>query len=204
MAAAVADYAPDPVDGKRPKTGEPWSARAAADRGHPRASSARRRTGPLLVGFGAEEGEAGPGAQARGCSPTKHVDLVVFNDVSQHRHRLRLARERGRARLCRGRADGGEGAEGAHRRRDPGRGRAADSGAAVAVNPPADSSSAAMRASSGGWVSKSPRNAVATPVAWFWRVLDVDVRDRSLRVRGSRSCRSGASAARAPGPRRRR
>ena len=82
MAAAVADYAPEPVAGKRPKTGEPWELSAAS---RPRTSCAglgRAKNGPVLVGFGAEEGEAGLERKRRMLAE-KHLDLVVFNDVSR-------------------------------------------------------------------------------------------------------------------------
>jgi phosphopantothenoylcysteine decarboxylase/phosphopantothenate--cysteine ligase len=76
MAAAVADYAPDPLEGKRPKSGESWglSLRPTED---VLAGFGESKNGTVLVGFGAR------------------------------------------------RAHAAESAEGAHRRGDPGRGRAA-------------------------------------------------------------------------------
>jgi phosphopantothenoylcysteine decarboxylase / phosphopantothenate---cysteine ligase len=81
MAAAVADYAPEPVEGKRPKTGEPWelSLRPTEDI---LAGFGESKNGIVLVGFGAEEGEAGLERKRR-MLVEKHVDLVVFNDVSR-------------------------------------------------------------------------------------------------------------------------
>jgi len=81
MAAAVADYAPDPVEGKRPKTGAPWelSLRPTEDI---LAGFGESRNGTVLVGFGAEEGEAGLERKRRMLAE-KHLDLVVFNDVSR-------------------------------------------------------------------------------------------------------------------------
>jgi phosphopantothenoylcysteine decarboxylase/phosphopantothenate--cysteine ligase len=81
MAAAVADYVPEPVEGKRPKTGEPWelSLRPTEDI---LAGFGESKNGIVLVGFGAEEGEAGLERKRR-MLDEKHVDLVVFNDVSR-------------------------------------------------------------------------------------------------------------------------
>ena len=81
MAAAVADYAPDPVEGKRPKTGAPWelSLRPTEDI---LGGFGESRNGTVLVGFGAEEGEAGLERKRRMLAE-KHLDLVVFNDVSR-------------------------------------------------------------------------------------------------------------------------
>src|SRR4051812_46401681 len=80
MAAAVADYAPEPVDGKRAKSGETWALEL-----HPTedilAGLGASKNGTLLVGFGAEEGEAGL-ERKRGMLEAKNVDVVVFNDVS--------------------------------------------------------------------------------------------------------------------------
>jgi phosphopantothenoylcysteine decarboxylase / phosphopantothenate---cysteine ligase len=81
MAAAVADYAPEPVEGKRPKTGEPWeiSLRPTEDI---LAGFGESKNGMVLVGFGAEEGEDGLERKRRMLAE-KHLDLVVFNDVSR-------------------------------------------------------------------------------------------------------------------------
>jgi phosphopantothenoylcysteine decarboxylase / phosphopantothenate---cysteine ligase len=81
MAAAVADYAPEPVAGKRPKSGEDWQLTL-----HPTEDVLRSlgesKNGAVLVGFGAEEGEAGLERKRRMLAD-KHLDLVVFNDVSR-------------------------------------------------------------------------------------------------------------------------
>ena len=81
MAAAVADYAPEAVAGKRPKSGEPWALTL-----HPTEDVLRAlgesKNGSVLVGFGAEEGEAGLERKRRMLAD-KHLDLVVFNDVSR-------------------------------------------------------------------------------------------------------------------------
>ena len=81
MAAAVADYAPEPFEGKRPKTGEAWelSLRPTEDI---LAGFGESKNGTILVGFGAEEGEAGL-ERKRKMLDDKHLDLVVFNDVSR-------------------------------------------------------------------------------------------------------------------------
>ena len=81
MAAAVADYAPDPLEGKRPKSGEPWglSLRPTED---VLAGFGESKNGTVLVGFGAEEGEAGLERKRRMLTE-KNLDLVVFNDVSR-------------------------------------------------------------------------------------------------------------------------
>jgi phosphopantothenoylcysteine decarboxylase/phosphopantothenate--cysteine ligase len=81
MAAAVADYAPEPVAGKRPKSDEDWQLTL-----HPTedilGALGESRNGSVLVGFGAEEGEAGLERKRRMLAD-KHLDLVVFNDVSR-------------------------------------------------------------------------------------------------------------------------
>jgi phosphopantothenoylcysteine decarboxylase/phosphopantothenate--cysteine ligase len=81
MAAAVADYAPEPVQGKRPKSGKSWelSLRPTED---VLAGFGESKNGTVLVGFGAEEGEAGLERKRRMLAE-KHLDLVVFNDVSR-------------------------------------------------------------------------------------------------------------------------
>ncbi len=81
MAAAVADYAPDPLEGKRPKSGESWglSLRLTED---VLAGFGESKNGTVLVGFGAEEGEAGLERKRRMLTE-KNLDLVVFNDVSR-------------------------------------------------------------------------------------------------------------------------
>jgi phosphopantothenoylcysteine decarboxylase/phosphopantothenate--cysteine ligase len=81
MAAAVADFAPEPVAGKRPKSDEDWQLTL-----HPTEDVLRAlgdsRNGSVLVGFGAEEGEEGLERKRRMLAE-KQLDLVVFNDVSR-------------------------------------------------------------------------------------------------------------------------
>jgi len=81
MAAAVADYAPEPVAGKRPKDGEAWELRLRPTEDVLR-SLGEAKNGTLLVGFGAEEGEEGLERKRRMLAE-KQLDLVVFNDVSR-------------------------------------------------------------------------------------------------------------------------
>ena len=81
MAAAVADYAPESVEGKRPKSGERWEISLSPTEDI-LAGFGESKNGTLLVGFGAEEGEAGL-ERKRKMLAEKHLDLVVFNDVSR-------------------------------------------------------------------------------------------------------------------------
>jgi phosphopantothenoylcysteine decarboxylase / phosphopantothenate---cysteine ligase len=81
MAAAVADYAPDPIAGKRPKGGEPWELRLQPTEDI-LGALAQARNGTVLVGLGAEEGEEGL-ARKRRMLADKHLDLVVFNDIAR-------------------------------------------------------------------------------------------------------------------------
>ena len=57
----------------------------------------------MLVGFAAETGEDGL-ERARAKLEDKRVDLVVYNDVSREDVGFDSERERGRDRLCAGRA----------------------------------------------------------------------------------------------------
>jgi phosphopantothenoylcysteine decarboxylase/phosphopantothenate--cysteine ligase len=83
MAAAVADYRPaEPLEGKRPKDGEPWAVDLVPTADVARALGAARRDGQLLVAFGAESGEEGL-ARKRAMLADKNVDLVVYNDVGR-------------------------------------------------------------------------------------------------------------------------
>ena len=82
MAAAVADYRPaEAIEGKRAKTGAAWllelqpTADVLAQLGE------QERNGQVLVGFGAETGEAGLERKRRMLTD-KNLDLVVYNDVS--------------------------------------------------------------------------------------------------------------------------
>jgi phosphopantothenoylcysteine decarboxylase/phosphopantothenate--cysteine ligase len=81
MAAAVADYAPEPLGGKREKTGTTWEVRLEPTEDVLRGLG-EQKNGALLVGFGAEEGLAGLERKRRMLTE-KHLDLVVFNDVSR-------------------------------------------------------------------------------------------------------------------------
>jgi phosphopantothenoylcysteine decarboxylase/phosphopantothenate--cysteine ligase len=82
MAAAVADYRPvEQIEGKRAKSGASWvlelepTADVLAQLGE------QERNGQVLVGFGAELGEAGLERKRRMLTD-KNLDLVVYNDVS--------------------------------------------------------------------------------------------------------------------------
>jgi phosphopantothenoylcysteine decarboxylase/phosphopantothenate--cysteine ligase len=81
MAAAVADYAPRPIAGKRAKSEEPWELRLEPTEDVLK-SLGESKNGAVLVGFGAEEGQAGFERKRRMLAE-KHLDLVVFNDVSR-------------------------------------------------------------------------------------------------------------------------
>ena len=83
MAAAVSDYRPaEPLDGKRPKSSEPWTIDLVPTADVARALGAARKEGQVLVAFGAESGEEGL-ARKRAMLADKHVDLVVYNDVGR-------------------------------------------------------------------------------------------------------------------------
>jgi phosphopantothenoylcysteine decarboxylase / phosphopantothenate---cysteine ligase len=83
MAAAVSDYRPaEPIAGKRPKDGEPWTVDLVPTADVARALGAARRDGQLLVAFGAESGPEGL-ERKRAMLSDKHVDLVVYNDVGR-------------------------------------------------------------------------------------------------------------------------
>src|SRR5919198_4664185 len=83
MAAAVADYRPASVDGKkRPKSAEPWTVTFEPTTDVLRELGGRRTDGQLLVGFAADQGERGL-ARAREKLAAKRADLIVFNDVSR-------------------------------------------------------------------------------------------------------------------------
>ena len=81
MAAAVADYAPRPIAGKRAKSGEAWELRLEPTEDVLKGLG-EAKNGAVLVGFGAEEGQAGLERKRRMLAE-KHLDLVVFNDVSR-------------------------------------------------------------------------------------------------------------------------
>jgi phosphopantothenoylcysteine decarboxylase/phosphopantothenate--cysteine ligase len=83
MAAAVADYRPAAsLDTKRRKDGEPWQVTLEPTLDILAELGARRRDGQVLVGFAADEGEAGLAA-ARAKRERKRVNLLAFNDVSR-------------------------------------------------------------------------------------------------------------------------
>jgi phosphopantothenoylcysteine decarboxylase/phosphopantothenate--cysteine ligase len=82
MAAAVADYRPtEPIEGKRAKTAEAWNVELERTVDVLAALGEQERNGQVLVGFGAEAGKAGLDRKRRMLTD-KHLDLVVYNDVS--------------------------------------------------------------------------------------------------------------------------
>lgn len=83
MAAAVADYRPSkPEEGKRPKSGEPWSLELEPTEDVLAELGARPRNGQILVGFAADAGELGL-ERAREKLANKRGNLFVYNDVSE-------------------------------------------------------------------------------------------------------------------------
>jgi phosphopantothenoylcysteine decarboxylase/phosphopantothenate--cysteine ligase len=83
MAAAVADYRPaEPLGSKRPKDTEEWSVALEPTQDVLAELGRRRPDGQVLVGFAADEGEAGL-ARAREKRERKNGTLFVFNDVSR-------------------------------------------------------------------------------------------------------------------------
>jgi phosphopantothenoylcysteine decarboxylase/phosphopantothenate--cysteine ligase len=83
MAAAVADYRPAaPAAGKRPKDAETWTVELAPTEDVLAELGRRKRNGQILVGFAADEGEAGL-ARARTKLTNKRGNLFVYNDVSR-------------------------------------------------------------------------------------------------------------------------
>jgi phosphopantothenoylcysteine decarboxylase / phosphopantothenate---cysteine ligase len=82
MAAAVADYRPATrLEGKRAKTGEPWTLELEPTADVLARLGEGERNGRVLVGFGAEAGADGL-ARKRRMLTDKNLDLVVYNDVS--------------------------------------------------------------------------------------------------------------------------
>ena len=82
MAAAVADYRPaERIEGKRAKTGEAWMLELEPTADVLALLGEHERNGQVLVGFGAELGEAGLERKRRMLTD-KNIDLVVYNDVS--------------------------------------------------------------------------------------------------------------------------
>ena len=83
MAAAVADYRPaEAADGKRPKGAETWTIDLEPTEDVLAELGRRRRNGQILVGFAADEGEAGL-VRARTKLTNKRGNLFVYNDVSR-------------------------------------------------------------------------------------------------------------------------
>jgi phosphopantothenoylcysteine decarboxylase/phosphopantothenate--cysteine ligase len=83
MAAAVADYRPAAaVQGKRPKSGEPWHMELVPTTDILRRLGELRRPGQVLVGFAAEFGD-GAVERARAKLERKRVDMIVVNDISR-------------------------------------------------------------------------------------------------------------------------
>ena len=82
MAAAVADYRPTkPTEGKRAKTEGVWHLELEPTADVLALLGEQERNGQVLVGFGAETGEAGLERKRRMLTD-KNLDLVVYNDVS--------------------------------------------------------------------------------------------------------------------------
>ena len=83
MAAAVADYRPsDPLGAKRPKDTDRWTIELEPTQDVLAELGQRRRNGQVLVGFAADEGEAGL-ERARTKLTNKRGNLFVYNDVSR-------------------------------------------------------------------------------------------------------------------------
>ena len=182
MAAAVADYAPEPVDGQAPEDRRAVGARACA---RPRTSwrglgeSQERHRARRLRRRG---GRAGPGAQA----PDARREERRPRRLQRRLAGRTSASTRPRTRSCSSRPTAS-----ARWRSAPKERIAAEILDEVerllerprSLNPPA-SSSAAMRASSGGCVSNSAPEQRAEARRLVQRVLDEHVRDRARRVRG--------------------
>jgi phosphopantothenoylcysteine decarboxylase / phosphopantothenate---cysteine ligase len=84
MAAAVADYRPDEsLVEKRPKDDRSWEVLLEPTADVLRTLGERRVNGQVLVGFAADRGEEGL-VRARAKLAHKHVDLIVYNDVSRN------------------------------------------------------------------------------------------------------------------------
>jgi phosphopantothenoylcysteine decarboxylase / phosphopantothenate---cysteine ligase len=83
MAAAVSDYRPAQTDeAKRPKSEETWTIELEPTADVLRGLGEGRKNGQVLVGFAAETADNGL-ERARRKLADKHVDLVVYNDVSR-------------------------------------------------------------------------------------------------------------------------
>jgi phosphopantothenoylcysteine decarboxylase/phosphopantothenate--cysteine ligase len=83
MAAAVADYRPEEARaGKRAKDENSWAVTLVPTEDVMNSLGKRHRNGQVLVAFGAEHGQDGL-ERKRAMLDTKHVDVVVFNDVGR-------------------------------------------------------------------------------------------------------------------------
>ena len=83
MAAAVADYRPsDPIGAKRPKDTETWTIELEPTQDVLAELGQLGNNGQVLVGFAADEGEAGL-ERARTKLTNKRGNLFVYNDVSR-------------------------------------------------------------------------------------------------------------------------
>jgi len=83
MAAAVADYRPaEALARKRPKDRVAWTVELEPTTDVLARLGEVKRAGQVLVGFAADEGEAGV-ARAREKLDRKNADLFVFNDVAR-------------------------------------------------------------------------------------------------------------------------
>jgi phosphopantothenoylcysteine decarboxylase/phosphopantothenate--cysteine ligase len=83
LAAAVADYRPaEALAGKRQKDEQSWSIDLEPTVDVARTLGDRKRSGQVLVAFGAEHGDAGR-ERKRAMLEAKNADLVVFNDVGR-------------------------------------------------------------------------------------------------------------------------
>jgi phosphopantothenoylcysteine decarboxylase/phosphopantothenate--cysteine ligase len=83
MAAAVADYrASTPSKTKRAKDGSSWTVELEPTTDVLAAIGSTRRPAQVIVGFAADEAEAGL-ERAREKRRAKNADLFVFNDISR-------------------------------------------------------------------------------------------------------------------------
>ena len=111
MAAAVADYrATAPSSTKRSKDGSAWVVELEPTADVLAAIGAARRPGQVIVGFAADEAEAGL-ERAREKRRAKSADLFVYNDVSRPDIGFDSTRQRGGRRLGERRSPRREGAE---------------------------------------------------------------------------------------------
>ena len=102
MAAAVADFAPAPAEGKIKKGGrERLELVLEATPDVISGLAARRHAGQTLVAFAAEHGAEGL-QSARGKLAAKGVDAVVFNDISREGSASTRPRTRSRSSRPRG------------------------------------------------------------------------------------------------------